>query len=713
MRAMDRAPRSLPPRTDSRVTSPANQRGVALSPPRYGVASVDRSGEGQPLPSALRAKLERSFDTDLAPVRVHEGHDAAQLGARAFARGTDLHFAPGHYQPHTLLGQARIGHELAHLIQQSSGQTQARRSIAGVAVDDSRGLEARADLAGARAALGQPAGLSGRVDAGARAVAQREVPGNSLADVLAWQVRLQQAALANPGEYAYKYTTVGFEHEFAQMTDGPLHGVDHLELARSTAPVLPFANIPFVLETDAANSVELVSPPFLIATRPTHALSHKSNRQPVPLADDIAKIDGLFRATLHQVVTQGHRRIPVPRRNNAALFDYRDEYDDKTLTDVANALRAGPGIDFPFRDVEVEPYQLSPAGARAFDGDNATVTGATIGGLHVKPSSKGPIRVNPGERGNIITQINFATTAKIADRLQRESDRQADLRPEATAEIVGTFRNVEAAVRTLLIGATEPSNKLRRFYNALARALSGQLAVPYLAYFRAAQLEAFEWGQRMSQLDDYDNDELQWAESISSHVKDTSGVWVKDMVVNLGLERLDRAEWQAVLARLTDPLIIAAVQQATTVQFPLPANHALQPAAPAIGPQSMLERLQAQQQREKVERAAGRRAAFATASGQASVAALARVATLIGTDIRPTVQAGFDERVRALHFGQGAGPRLEFGQHDPANIGPRQDTYIRSQNVQNQLWGTRRLHVVETRGDSLEKQLELIRRVGG
>ncbi|MFV8756557.1 DUF4157 domain-containing protein [Nannocystaceae bacterium ST9] len=712
---MQRAPRSLPARTDSRPSQ--RERGVALSPPRYGIESVDRAGQGQALPSDLRGKMERSFASDLSRVRVHQGDEATRIGARAFARGSELHFAPGHYQPNTLLGQARIGHELAHVIQQSSGRAQARRSVAGVGVDDSRGLEAQADLAGARAALGRPAGLSGRVDAGAGAspVVQREVEGNNLRQVLDWQMRLQQAAKDHPETHSYKYTTVGFEHEFAQMSDGPLHGVDHLELSRSTAPVLPFTNIPFVLETDASNSVELVSPPFLIATRATHALSSKSNRQPVPLADDIEKIDGFFRAELQDAIVQARRQIRTPRPGRPGLFDYSTAYDNKTLTDVTTALRNSTGIDFAFRDVQVEPYQLSPATVGSFDDQNDTVTGATLGGIHIKPSSKGPIRVHDGERGNIITQINFATTAKIADRLQRASDRQADLRPTGADGITSTFRNVEAAVRALLIGATNPSNKLRRFYNALARALSGQLAVPYLGLVRDAQLEAMEWGVRLAALDDYTSAEIGYAESIGSHVKDTSGVWIKDMVLNLGLERLSQAEWRTVLARLTDAGLVDQIKAATMVAFPAPpAEHV---AAPLVPPATALERLaaahEARERARAVERAADRRAAFRLATGDATVAALARIATLIDTQIKPEVGAGFRERVQGLHFGQGDGPRLEFGQHDPANVGPRQDTYIKSQNVQNNLWATRRLHVVETRGDSLEKQLELIRLVGG
>lgn len=703
--------RSLPAR--QLPHSQPHEQGVARRPPTYGIELADRASEGRPLPGDVRGKLERSFESDFSQVRVFEGDAAPRLGARALARGAELHFGPGSYAPHTLLGQARIGHELAHLVQQSRGQSSATTRSGGVGIDASPLRERQANLAGARAALGRPAGMSGRIDPGASAVVQREVEGNNLREVLQWQQRLQQAAIARPADYAYKYTTVGFEHEFAQMSDGPLHGVDHLELSRSVAPALPFTNIPFVLETDASNSVELVSPPFLIATRPTGWLSNRSNRQPVPLADDIAKIDGFYRATLQDVIMQARRSVRTARARGG--FDYRTEYDNKRLGDVLVALHNQTGIDLPLGNVAIEPYQLSPATPRAVGEDSNTVTGATIADIHVKPSSKGPMLVRDGERGNIITQINFATTAKIADRLQRESDRRADLRPRGAERITDVFRTAEDTIRTRLVGATNPSDKLRRCYNALARALSGQLAVPYLALVRHAQEDALAWDTRMAELDEYTSDELSFAESIGSHVKDTSGVWVKDMVLNLGLERLSREEWQTVLARISDPVVIAAIKVATSARFPDPPPPYVPP--PLIAPRTQIERMRAAQKEleraQKQNRASRRRDGFAVASGEASEAALARIAALIATDIKPDVADGFDARKAALHFGQTGGRRLEFGQHDARDVGPRQDTYIKSQNVQNNLWATRRLHVVETRADSLEKQLELIRLVGG
>ena len=115
-------------------------------------------GDGAAMPSALRHKMEGSFGADFSSVRVHEGEQASQLGAVAYAQGTDLHFAPGQYQPDTQSGQALIGHELAHVVQQRDGRVAAPAQAKGAPVVADPGLEHEADRAGQAASRGEPAG---------------------------------------------------------------------------------------------------------------------------------------------------------------------------------------------------------------------------------------------------------------------------------------------------------------------------------------------------------------------------------------------------------------------------------------------------------------------------------------------------------------------------------------------------------------------------
>jgi Domain of unknown function (DUF4157) len=99
---------------------------------------------GQQLPLAVQAKLEEVFDTRLADVRVHVGPQAAALGALAFTSGSDIYFAPGHYDPHSVHGQRLLCHEIAHVVQQRAGRVPNPFGT-GVAVVQIPGLEAEAE----------------------------------------------------------------------------------------------------------------------------------------------------------------------------------------------------------------------------------------------------------------------------------------------------------------------------------------------------------------------------------------------------------------------------------------------------------------------------------------------------------------------------------------------------------------------------------------
>src|SRR5688572_15103290 len=56
-------------------------------------------GGGAPLPEDVRTAMEDAFDFDFGAVRVHEDDVAGSMGAVALARGNDVHFAPGRYDP--------------------------------------------------------------------------------------------------------------------------------------------------------------------------------------------------------------------------------------------------------------------------------------------------------------------------------------------------------------------------------------------------------------------------------------------------------------------------------------------------------------------------------------------------------------------------------------------------------------------------------------
>jgi hypothetical protein len=110
----------------------------------------ERLGRGQPLDSGIRLEMEAGLGQPLGEVIVHTDSTAAQLAdeqnAKAFTVGKHIAFGNGEYQPGTLIGDALMAHELAHVIQQKGAtqkdssncsesglETDANRAVVGLA----------------------------------------------------------------------------------------------------------------------------------------------------------------------------------------------------------------------------------------------------------------------------------------------------------------------------------------------------------------------------------------------------------------------------------------------------------------------------------------------------------------------------------------------------------------------------------------------------
>jgi hypothetical protein len=103
----------------------ANDGGARTGNPLAIQSRLHSESNSMPLESGVRARMESAFGHSFGDVRVHDGsraaHLSSSLNARAFTVGHDVAFAAGEYQPGTLIGDALIAHELAHVIQQGSG----------------------------------------------------------------------------------------------------------------------------------------------------------------------------------------------------------------------------------------------------------------------------------------------------------------------------------------------------------------------------------------------------------------------------------------------------------------------------------------------------------------------------------------------------------------------------------------------------------------
>jgi len=89
---------------------------------------------GIALPTNLQEKYERHSGFSLSDVRVYyNSEEPAKLGALAYARGNQIHIAPGQEQ--------HLPHEIVHVIQQKQGIVHPTGAINGVAVNADAMLE--------------------------------------------------------------------------------------------------------------------------------------------------------------------------------------------------------------------------------------------------------------------------------------------------------------------------------------------------------------------------------------------------------------------------------------------------------------------------------------------------------------------------------------------------------------------------------------------
>ncbi len=117
------------PVTDHVLRKPASPAGrqEGEDSPRAHSASSDLAGVGgQPLSKSVRSYFEPRFGRDFGRVNVHTDDRAASaahaLDAQAFSVGHDIVFARDAYRPETAAGKTLLAHELAHVVQQTTGR---------------------------------------------------------------------------------------------------------------------------------------------------------------------------------------------------------------------------------------------------------------------------------------------------------------------------------------------------------------------------------------------------------------------------------------------------------------------------------------------------------------------------------------------------------------------------------------------------------------
>lgn len=183
---------------------------TADDPETDAAASGDapKRGSQTGLPDELRAGFERLSGLTLDDVRVHYNSGApARVGALAYARGADIHVAPGQ--------EKHLAHEAWHVVQQRQGRVRPTLRARGLEVNDDARLEAEADAMGGRALhfgpapSSSPPPRSARVEAVASPLSSPAIQMRRFADddeAITWLVTaittvLTGARTANAGNF--------------------------------------------------------------------------------------------------------------------------------------------------------------------------------------------------------------------------------------------------------------------------------------------------------------------------------------------------------------------------------------------------------------------------------------------------------------------------------------------------------------------------------
>ncbi|MCV3271518.1 eCIS core domain-containing protein [Roseobacter sinensis] len=120
------------------------QQKAARSPHTSSATALQRQADRRNMtgmPDDLKSGIEAASGMDLSGVRVHRNSGAPeQLGAEAYAQGTDIHLGPGQ--------ERHLPHEAWHVVQQAQGRVRPTLQMAGVSINDDPSLEAEAEAMG-------------------------------------------------------------------------------------------------------------------------------------------------------------------------------------------------------------------------------------------------------------------------------------------------------------------------------------------------------------------------------------------------------------------------------------------------------------------------------------------------------------------------------------------------------------------------------------
>ena len=335
-----------------------------------------------------------------------------------------------------------------------------------------------------------------------------------------------------------RFTTVGFEWDLLKtvVEDNPLTGLSHVELAESD---FRWNALPFLLETDAGNVVELVTPPFFVVT--------KSLGSAVPDPDDLIAIKDAMKVelgalvrpakTLGDLVRSNWRSFAINRWRPRALTVEQPGGDKAAISWRNWSSKAARGDTLGAEVTGVDAIPIAKALVEEPQ-INIALDVASYEALESPDAS----RLGTGKDADQYQGLVAELSALVSDRAG-ESD-------QATRR--GRGRGAKQGQRSKKKGASAPRQErplhdtpnIHIFYKQLIRVLAQQSAIPFIRSLRKQLKKGMETGTVKPVT-------LERDAAAASFVKDRSNVWMKTDLFNFGVSTLDAKEWSVVLGDLT------------------------------------------------------------------------------------------------------------------------------------------------------------------